>query len=356
MENDSIKVIKLKGAENWEMWKFQIRVLLKSNKVLNIVNGISTISPAPIPVQGVDGAEAQNAAAQIEYQRSLTDWEDKDANAQKCIITSLDKKPTFHVMNCETSKEMWDKLHAIYEGKNDTNMHLLQQKWFSLAYDSKDDIAMHISKVEDLCFKLRAIGENISDNMLMTKMLMTVPSSYKHFITAWESTNQTERTVENLMSRLMIEEKRLSKKDDFQETALAANSVKKDSFRRESKNSKNSGYKANASKNCGFENDSDKSCWHCGKPGHKKQDCWHYKPSKRQYSKNSNFKKNNSNRNKQKEDSDSDALIGDYLLSANSNANQAEVWFLDSGAAWHMSEREEWLNYRIYQKTLYLFV
>lgn len=34
-------------------------------------------------------------------------WKRKDANAQKLIVTTIDKKPLLHIFNCTTSYEMW---------------------------------------------------------------------------------------------------------------------------------------------------------------------------------------------------------------------------------------------------------
>lgn len=40
---------------------------------------------------------------------------------------------------------------------------MLQQKWFSYTKDPTDDIATHVSKIEDMCFTLKALKENVPD-------------------------------------------------------------------------------------------------------------------------------------------------------------------------------------------------
>ena len=67
-----------------------------------------------------------------------------------------------HILNCESAKAMWDKLTGIYESKSDASVHMLQQKWFSFKKDPSDDIQTHISKIEDLCYNLQVLGEQIS--------------------------------------------------------------------------------------------------------------------------------------------------------------------------------------------------
>ena len=54
-----------------------------------------------------------------------------------------------------------------------TCVHVLQQKWFSFTKDQNDDIATHISQIGNLCYTLRALKGDISNSMMMTKILMT---------------------------------------------------------------------------------------------------------------------------------------------------------------------------------------
>jgi len=44
--------------------------------------------------------------------------------------------------------------------------------------------------------------------MLIRKMLMTLPDSYRHFYSAWDLMNSENRTLEQSTTRLMVEETR----------------------------------------------------------------------------------------------------------------------------------------------------
>lgn len=78
---------------------------------------------------------------------------------------------------------------------------MLQQNWYSTTKKSSDDMATYIAKLENIAHRLRLMGEQIPDSMIITKILMTLPASYSHFISAWESASGGERTLENLTSR-----------------------------------------------------------------------------------------------------------------------------------------------------------
>lgn len=84
---------------------------------------------------------------------------------------------------------MCDKLHSVSENKTQTSKHLLQKQWYCLQKDAADDISMHVAKINDLVCRLRMLGEPVTDSMIITKILMTLPSSYQQFARAWGSTN-----------------------------------------------------------------------------------------------------------------------------------------------------------------------
>ncbi|GBP59696.1 Retrovirus-related Pol polyprotein from transposon TNT 1-94 [Eumeta japonica] len=60
--------------------------------------------------------------------------------------------------------------------------------------------------------QLKQLGENMSDKFVITKVLMSLPEDYKHFISAWESAPDDKQTYDNLVARLLIEEERIKEK------------------------------------------------------------------------------------------------------------------------------------------------
>lgn len=156
----------------------------------------------------LSGENDENARKKFNVDFSM--WKKADNMAQKYIVTSVDEQPLRYIMNCETSKEMWDKMLSIYEQKSGTNISLLQEKFYKYVIDPSDSMAGHISKLENLSMQLKESGEPISESMLMTKIIMTLPDSYKHFYSVLDSMFDVNKTFKNLTSRLMIEKARLT--------------------------------------------------------------------------------------------------------------------------------------------------
>ena len=136
-----------------------------------------------------------------------------------------------------------EKLRAVYENNTDVSIHALQQKWFSLTKDPKDDVLRHISKVEDLCYQLKALGENVSQSMTITKILTTIPQKYNHFLSTWDSTDAAHKTLENLASRLMMEERRVESQENTEDSALVAGSAQRGEVRINSRSRGNNNFR-----------------------------------------------------------------------------------------------------------------
>lgn len=213
MEGEPARISKLKNSENWPLWKFQVCILLNSNDAWNVVNG-QFIKPEP--------PSGQDAKALQAFNEQIAAWTKADNFAQKIIATTITDQQLLHIMNCGSAKEMWEKLLSVHEQRSDASVHMLQQQWYAMTKDPTDDIATHISKLEDLAHRLRNMGEQIPNSLIITKILMTLPAHYNHFVSAWESTHVDERTLPNLISRLSIEEMRLNSQNKFEGSAFTA--------------------------------------------------------------------------------------------------------------------------------------
>ncbi|KAK9721521.1 Zinc knuckle [Popillia japonica] len=243
-------VIKLEGAKNWNVWKFQVGVILRSLDLLDIVEG-KIVKPEPGQEKGT--------------------WLTKDAKAQSLIVTRLSEE-------------------------------------------------------------LKQLGEEISDRLIITKILMSLPEKYSYFVSAWESTSDDKQTVENLSARLLIEEERLKVKSDSVGESVALQA------RKQVKTIKcfKCGKEGHFIKNC--------RCFKCGKEGHFIKNCRYN--SEKSSSDNRNMKrcyycnkmghlKNNCRFRIGKDQAKNSNAFFVTALVANEQINHK--WFLDSGASEHMT-------------------
>lgn len=160
---ESGQIEKLTNKDNFQLWKFQITVAFKAKEVYDLVTG--------------------NGAAPVEAS-ALTKWKAKDAKAQKLIVSTIEKKALIHILNCETSVEMFNKLSAIYERDSEQQKCTLLREFFSYKYNKTVDMSTNMSNLENLTVKLKSLGQNIDETILISRVLTMLPPNYSYFLSA----------------------------------------------------------------------------------------------------------------------------------------------------------------------------
>ncbi|KAK2578707.1 hypothetical protein KPH14_012663 [Odynerus spinipes] len=292
MDIERVKVEKLRDAGNWRQWQFVVSTLLDSDNLLEVCNGTLTK-----PIIGSS-----------DYDAKLKEWNTANKAAKKIIVTTVEANPLQFLMSCGTAKEMWDKLHGIFDMKSDESLSLVQKQFFEYTWDSSGGIAKHISQLEQLTNQMKSLGGEIPASMLITRILSTLPPSYRHFHSAWDSTEATKRTLQNLTTRLLTEELRQQRKEsETEETTVALISNLK--VRTDTSMKTNS-----------VKSKRRLSCFKCGSKEHLKRDC----PKLREQ--NRNFDK-----------TDRHAFVGSV-----DQGNSQDHWLIDSGASDHMTNRRDY--------------
>ncbi|KAK9754364.1 hypothetical protein QE152_g1357 [Popillia japonica] len=99
---------------NWNVWKFQIEVILIAKDLYDIVNGTSkqlTGGIAKDLYDIVNGTSKQlTGGAEL-----IAKWKLRDAKAQEALVTRMEEGPLAHIMQCPFACEMWKKLESIYD-------------------------------------------------------------------------------------------------------------------------------------------------------------------------------------------------------------------------------------------------
>lgn len=239
---------KLCDISSFDLWNFQITVLLKASGLYKIVSG-------------------QEKLENLTKDEDINTWIKNDAKAQRIIISTIDKKGLMHIMNCKTAADMYRKLCAIYKKDNEQQKCNLLQEFFNFTFEKGNDMSLHISKLENLAYRLKILEQDINDDMLISKILSTLPERYRHFRTAWESAPKEERTLTNLTARLIAEEG-MNKNKESIDTNVAFNSTEKVCYKCSKK-----GHIARFCQSKDNSHDREIKCFRCGKPGHLMKDC-----------------------------------------------------------------------------------
>lgn len=286
--SNAMRIEKFNGKE-FRQWKFQINCALKA-KGLNIY--------AARPTTG-----------------DTNQWEKNDGMAMFIITSSMELNQISLIENCETAKEVMVKLESIYEQKSELNKMIVHEKFYQYKMSPTDNIAQHISKVENLAKQLKESGEKISDTAIMTKILSTLPSKYRSLRQAWLSLDPHAQTIQNLTARLLDEEASLTNEEESESALVAVKHTRK----------QNKSQNGNKSSTSGQHNRHRFVCYNCNKRGHFARDCRAPKKSERVSSQEQNML----------------AFSAEQCLQSEADT---DIWILDSGASAHMSYRRDYFS------------
>lgn len=330
METTSV-ITKLTDERNWSTWKFQIKVSLKAKGYFEFI----------------DGTKQKPKEGSLDYEKNLKKWLEADCKAQEIIVSRLSEGPITHVYSCETAAEIWSKLNTVYERKSEISLHLLQQKFFNLAFSKGENVCDFLSRLEEIVAQMGQCGEKISEKMVITKILMSLPKSFGHLVSAWESVPEASQSKEKLTARLLIEEERikngqLSKCSQSPESALAASS------NRRQISCYNCGGPGHTRVDCKQVQKQSTApqvrCHFCNKLGHFKKNCYKFKQL---LNSKQDSRENIKNKGSYVKNKGEASYITTAFISNNGMTGNNIYWFLDTGATEHLCcKRDVFVNLR----------
>ncbi|KAH0818354.1 hypothetical protein GEV33_004437 [Tenebrio molitor] len=183
MSYTSVKIEPL-GKENFDTWKIQIEALLIKNDSWKYVNG--TIPKPKEPPEAV------------------TTWESNDAKARSDLILTICPSELKQIKNCPTSKDIWNKLHSVYQSQGPARKAMLLKTLILLKMKNGEDMRDHIRNFFDVVDKLEEMELCIINDLLAILLLYSIPDEYETFRIAIETQEKLPQ-LEALKIKLLEE-------------------------------------------------------------------------------------------------------------------------------------------------------
>ena len=138
-------------AENWVIWKFAIKNLWRATEgAYEVYIGLLE---KPV-VLGANATPEQTAVY--------------NAKVMALLIA------------CDSARQMWLKLHVIFEQQTKQAAHAVQSEFFSFCMALGDDMITHLARFESLVLRLQQLNVKSDESALMVRLLDTLPESYEN--------------------------------------------------------------------------------------------------------------------------------------------------------------------------------
>ena len=319
---------KLRGAENWSIWKFAMRNMLRG------IDGAYEVCVGDITKPTALAADA-SVAEKGEFKVSWNTWDKADRAASQIIVKTVEARVMALLVTCESARDMWVKLHSVYEQQTKQAAHTVQSEFFSFKMNSNDDMVTHIAKFEGLVLRMQQLNVKPDESSLMVKLLDTLPDDYESLRQAWWARSENQQTFTNLIQVLTSDENRRKQHVEKHEelvALMAAKSSRSHENKRESGGARNE-QSRHMKRSVGFTAGNSKEkkpnfkCYGCGGKGHIRRNC----PKKQIGQK--DFSARNGG------DSDQ-AFISEVMNAEIDN----DVWVIDSGATDHITCHKDWFS------------
>nr|CAD7568813.1 unnamed protein product [Timema californicum] len=236
-----------------------------------------------------------------------------------------------------TPKEIWDKLHSLYGDTSEDAKQDCWQQFYDFRIKNGVPVATQLEKFETICKKLDDAGEKPPDSAVMSKLLNSLPSRFSAFTMAWECTAKDERKKENLIARIIREDKRLTSMEE--ESSSLALQVKALQLKLDKQEKMSSNYqKVNDSKDKLKKNSKSieelkrkHPCKYCNELGH-----WYRECEKRMA---------DEGKGRKMSDDSASAYVCDISAFFSETTDEDKsVWLADSGASLHMTFRRDFFS------------
>lgn len=296
---------------NFGNWKFRIEVLMEDKGLLDCLE--SAIEDEEYAKE----LPEDSAAVLAEKKKKLDLRISRDRKCKQLLIHRIGEDQLDYVKDKRTAKEAWDALKNAFERVGIAGKLLLKKQFQELRLKEGGDIKSYLLQFGKVLREMKAAGVKIEEEDVVCQLLLCLPESYNALITAVETIQPEQLTLDYVKKWLLDESvKRINSKGSSEKCpSESAFGVKKAGLK----------------------------CFECGKFGHKRTECaergnstasgstMKRKPPQQKWN-----KRNSAHTAHEREMSFFAIANNSVCFMSSTTRSERIEWFLDSGATDHM--------------------
>lgn len=151
-------------------------------------------------------------------QAEIDKWISDDNLATHYLFNTISEDQQNNILTCTSAHSIWSSLTSRFQQNTVEKRQSIQQEFYKYSFKPEHTIRAHIESIKLLVKQLKDCGGHGDDEETINKIITSLPPSYDHFATSWESTPVAERTLDNLTTRLDRQEMRLKRSNGGERT------------------------------------------------------------------------------------------------------------------------------------------
>lgn len=163
----SVSSLERLGAANFLRWQFDVKAALRGRGLLGIVDG-SRKCPE-------DGASA----------KKLEDWDKDDGKATSLIVSTLNDEDHAAIRDCQSAAEIWSRILEMNQKSSKASRHAVHREYHEYKFSDSMTSAAYFSGLNVIRQRMAGIGEEVSEEMIVTKAICDLPSRFDTFREAY---------------------------------------------------------------------------------------------------------------------------------------------------------------------------
>ena len=171
--------------DKFAVWKFHMEIYFEDKAIIRYVDG-TVLKPA-------DNAPKDEKEA----------WNKANTTTKKMISSSVTFQVLENLVNYPTAACMWATLCAFYQQKSKENIYMVQNSFFEYKMSPGDSINTHVNKGLSMGNLLKDLGQPVPKEMLITKIICSLPPPYNSIVAAWTNVHVADQNVASLKVRLL---------------------------------------------------------------------------------------------------------------------------------------------------------
>ena len=245
-------------------------------------------------------------------------WDQDDEICRGHILNAMSNTLFDAYHNVPTAKELWTQLQTRYMKEDAASKRFIITKFNSYKMIDSRSVMEQFNELKNILDHFTQYKLKMDEPIIVTTIIDKLPPSWKNVRNGLKHKKE-DLTLEELGNHLQIEEdlRKESKDESFSKIHAVEEG---ESSKKPSQDSRKRKHPSKSAKHAKDNKKKKGACFHCGKPGHFKKECWALK------------KKNNA---------------PDNFVAVVSEANileDHEAWWIDSGATRHVCKEKSFFK------------